>query len=78
MTTRDVVIPDLGEIVTTVRVVRWVRQVGEKVGEGDDLVEITTDKIDVILPSPAEGVLVVIESGPGERVPVGAVIGRIS
>ncbi len=77
MATIDVVIPDLGEIVVAVKVVRWLKQPGEAVGLDENLVEISTDKIDVMLPSPAAGVLVAIRAAAGERVTIGAVIGLI-
>jgi 2-oxoglutarate dehydrogenase E2 component (dihydrolipoamide succinyltransferase) len=72
-----VTIPDLGESIAAVRVLRWFKSVGDRVARDEDLLEITTDKIDAVLNSPAAGVLVDIAIPPGERVAVGGVVGTI-
>lgn len=58
-------------------VVRWLKQVGDAVTEGEPLVEIDAEKVTAEMESPASGVLVEIVVGPGETVPVRAVLGRI-
>ena len=58
-------------------VVRWLKEVGDTVAEGEPLVEIDTEKVIAEMESPASGVLVEIAVGPGETVPVRAVLGRI-
>ncbi len=58
-------------------VVRWLKQVGDTVAEGEPLVEIDAEKVTAEMESPASGVLVAIAVAPGETVPVRAVLGRI-
>jgi 2-oxoglutarate dehydrogenase E2 component (dihydrolipoamide succinyltransferase) len=77
MATTPVIIPDLGEIVQAVRIVRWLKQAGEPVELDEELVELTTDKIDVVLHSPATGRVVDVFVPEGARAPVGAVLATI-
>jgi pyruvate dehydrogenase E2 component (dihydrolipoamide acetyltransferase) len=71
------VIPDLGEIVEMVRIVRWLKQVGDTVAVDEEILEISTDKLDVVIQCPAAGVLAEIRSVPGDTVPVGAEVAVI-
>ncbi len=64
--------PQLGETVTEGTILRWAKQVGDSVSEDDVLVEISTDKVDTEVPSPASGVILEILVAEGETVPVGA------
>jgi 2-oxoglutarate dehydrogenase E2 component (dihydrolipoamide succinyltransferase) len=66
--------PQLGETVTEGTILRWVKQVGDSVAEDDVLVEISTDKVDTEVPSPAAGVILEILVAEGETVPVGAAL----
>ena len=52
----EVKIPQLGESVTEGTVIEWRKAVGDAVQEGETLLEVTTDKVDVEIPSPAAGV----------------------
>ena len=73
-----VLLPALGESVTEGTVTRWLKKVGDQVEADEPLVEISTDKVDTEIPSPASGVLVAIRVGEDETVAVGselAVIG---
>lgn len=72
-----ILIPDLGEIVEDVRVVRWLKGVGESVSRDAELVEITTDKMDVIVESPVSGILREVHASAGDRAKVGDAIGAI-
>jgi pyruvate dehydrogenase E2 component (dihydrolipoamide acetyltransferase) len=72
-----VVMPQMGESVTEGTVVRWIRQVGESVDRDEPLFEISTDKVDAEIPSPAAGVLLEIRVKEGETVPVDAVVALI-
>jgi pyruvate/2-oxoglutarate dehydrogenase complex dihydrolipoamide acyltransferase (E2) component len=72
-----VVVPDLGEIVETVTILHWLRAVGEPVAADEDLVELATDKMDVMIQSPAAGVVAEIRTPAGTKVRVGAEIGSI-
>ena len=74
-----VTMPQLGETVTEGTVLRWAKQVGDTVAEDEVLVEISTDKVDTEVPSPAAGVVLEILVPEGETVAVGsplAVIGQ--
>ena len=51
--------------------------VGDPVAEGDVLLDVTTDKVDVEIPAPAAGVLAEIAAGPGDAVEVGSLLGAI-
>lgn len=74
----DVVLPSLGESVTEGIVTRWFKSVGDRVERDEPLYEISTDKVDSEMPSPAAGVLTEILIEEGDTVAVGerlAVIG---
>ena len=77
----SVTMPALGESVTEGTVTRWLKQVGDTVAADEPLVEISTDKVDTEIPSPASGVLLAIRVGEDETIAVGAelaVIGEAS
>jgi 2-oxoisovalerate dehydrogenase E2 component (dihydrolipoyl transacylase) len=73
----SIVVPQLGESVAEGTVARWLKAVGDKVRKEEPLVEIQTDKINVEIPSPAEGVLAAIVVPEGTTVLVGTEIGSI-
>ncbi len=73
----DIVTPTGGESVTEGTVLEWAVKVGETVREGDTVVEISTDKVDMELPAPVTGTLVEALAGEGDTVTVGQVIGRM-
>ncbi|MEV8312879.1 2-oxoglutarate dehydrogenase, E2 component, dihydrolipoamide succinyltransferase [Streptomyces sp. NPDC059900] len=68
----DVTLPALGESVTEGTVTRWLKEVGEEVAEDEPLLEVSTDKVDTEIPSPAAGVLLEIVVGEDETAEVGA------
>jgi len=74
---QDVVMPQMGESIAEGTVSKWLKQVGDKVDRDEPLLEISTDKVDAEIPSPAAGVLVEILAKEGDTVPVNAVIARI-
>jgi 2-oxoglutarate dehydrogenase E1 component len=74
----DIVTPRAGESVTEGTVLEWTVAVGDAVKEGDVVVEISTDKVDVELPAPASGTIAELLAGEGDTVTVGQVIGRIA
>jgi 2-oxoglutarate decarboxylase len=76
-TTVQITMPAMGESVTEGIVLEWLKQVGDQVEADEPLVEISTDKVDAEVPSPAAGVLVSIAVQPDETVTVGAVLGEI-
>ncbi|MGI5214044.1 2-oxoglutarate dehydrogenase, E2 component, dihydrolipoamide succinyltransferase [Plantactinospora sp. CA-290183] len=64
--------PALGESVTEGTVTRWLKEIGEQVEADEPLVEVSTDKVDTEIPSPAAGTLLEILVGQDETAPVGA------
>src|SRR5690349_6059528 len=74
----SIVVPQLGESVAEGTVARWLKAVGDKVRKEEPLVEIQTDKINVEIPSPAEGTLTSILIAEGTTVLVGTEIGQLS
>jgi pyruvate dehydrogenase E2 component (dihydrolipoamide acetyltransferase) len=73
----SVTLPALGESVTEGTVSRWLKQVGDTVAEDEPLLEVSTDKVDTEIPSPAAGVLLEIKAAEDETVEVGAVLAVI-
>src|SRR6185312_11939150 len=77
----SVQMPALGESVTEGTVTRWLKQEGDTVEEDEPLLEVSTDKVDTEIPSPAAGVLKKIVAQEDDTVEVGgelAVIGDAS
>ncbi|HLI73559.1 MAG TPA: dihydrolipoamide acetyltransferase family protein [Acidimicrobiales bacterium] len=74
----DVVMPQLGETVTEGTVTKWLKAVGENVGRDEPLFEVSTDKVDSEVPSPAAGTLAEIRVQEGETVDVGTVLAVVS
>ena len=72
-----VALPEMGESVTEGSVVEWRKNVGDFVAEGDPLVEVTTDKVDVEVPATASGVVTQILAREGETVAVGSALAEI-
>ena len=68
----------MGESVTEGTISRWLKAVGDPVAEGESLVEVTTDKVDVEVPSPTAGTLESITAQEGETVSVGATLATIA
>ena len=73
----SVLMPELGESVTEGTVTRWLKKVGDSVAADEPLVEISTDKVDTEIPSPAAGTLLQITAEEDVTVPVGGELGRI-
>jgi 2-oxoglutarate dehydrogenase E2 component (dihydrolipoamide succinyltransferase) len=74
----NVVLPALGESVTEGTVTRWLKKVGESVQQDEALVEISTDKVDTEIPSPASGVIAKILVGEDAVAQVGATLAVIT
>src|ERR1700756_4291013 len=68
----SVVMPQLGESVTEGTVTRWLKKEGERVEADEPLLEVSTDKVDTEIPSPASGILRGITVAGDETVAVGA------
>src|SRR5918998_1157945 len=76
-TTVQITMPQMGESVTEGTILEWLKQVGDEVQRDEGLVEVSTDKVDTEVPSPATGTLSKIAVQPDETVPVGTVLGEI-
>ena len=74
----DIAMPQLGETVTEGTVTKWFKQVGDKVEEDEVLFEVSTDKVDSEVPSPAAGYLAEILVQEGETVDVGVKLAVIT
>jgi len=72
-----ITVPALGESVSEATVSKWLKSQGEKVSADEPLVELETDKVNVEVPSPINGVLGSIAVGEGETVNVGSLLGTV-
>src|SRR3954464_5404635 len=73
----NVVMPQMGESIAEGTIVRWIKKVGDTIDRDEPLFEISTDKVDAEIPSPASGVLTEIKVKEGETVPVNSVVATI-
>src|SRR6478672_7616096 len=73
----DVVMPQMGVSVSEGTITRWLKQEGEHVESDEPLLEISTDKVDTEVPSPASGTLTQILVQEGQTVDVGTKLGQI-
>src|SRR6478672_11052190 len=73
----DVLMPQMGESIAEGTVSRWIKKVGDKVERDEPLLEISTDKVDAEIPSPASGTLTEVLVKEGETVAVNSVVARI-
>ena len=76
-TATDVVMPQMGVSVSEGTITKWLKQEGETVEADEPLLEISTDKIDTEVPSPASGVVTRILVQEGETVDVGTMLAQI-
>src|SRR5262244_769127 len=73
----EVVMPQMGESIAEGTITRWLKKVGERVERDEPLFEISTDKVDAEIPSPAAGVLTEIRHQEGETVEVNSVVAML-
>jgi 2-oxoglutarate dehydrogenase E2 component (dihydrolipoamide succinyltransferase) len=73
----EVVMPQMGESIAEGTITRWLKKVGERIERDENLFEISTDKVDAEIPSPAAGVLIEIRAQEGETVEVGKVVALV-
>ncbi len=74
----DVVMPKMGESVSEGTIIKWHKKKGDSVKRDEIIFEISTDKVDTEIPSPADGVLSEIMAEEGDTVDVGTVVAKIS
>src|SRR5262245_38416099 len=73
----DVMMPQMGESIAEGTIVRWIKKVGDAVERDEPLFEISTDKVDAEIPSPAAGVITEIRASEGQTVEVNTVVAII-
>ena len=72
-----ILVPTLGESITEATVAKWLKTKGDKVSSDEPIVELETDKVNVEVPSPSNGVLESIAAKEGQTVNVGALLGVV-
>jgi len=72
-----IVVPSLGESVTEATVSKWLKNPGDNVLSDEPIVELETDKVNVEVPSPSDGILKAISVQEGQTVNVGALLGTV-
>ena len=73
-----ILVPVLGESITEATVAKWLKKEGDAVAADEAIVELETDKVNLEVPSPIDGVLSEINSKDGETVEVGAPTSTVS
>ncbi len=74
----EILVPVLGESITEATVSKWLKQSGQNVKADEPIVELETDKVNLEVPSPVNGVLSSIKTKEGETVKVGALLGLVT
>jgi pyruvate dehydrogenase E2 component (dihydrolipoamide acetyltransferase) len=74
----DIIMPQMGESIVEGTITKWLKKPGDKVQRDEPLFEISTDKVDAEIPSPAAGILQEIKIAEGTTVGVNTVVGTIS
>lgn len=74
----EVVMPQMGESIVEGTLTRWLKKPGDKVERDEPLFEISTDKVDTEIPSPASGVLAEVLVPEGQTVAIKTIVARIS
>src|SRR6185295_16767949 len=73
----DVIMPQMGESIAEGTIVRWLKNVGDAIERDEPLFEISTDKVDAEIPSPASGKISKIVVEAGATVPINTVVAVI-
>jgi|TARA_B100000900_G_C20401815_1_gene643055 pyruvate/2-oxoglutarate dehydrogenase complex dihydrolipoamide acyltransferase (E2) component len=73
----EIIMPSLGETVDEGKVIKWHKNVGDQIKEGDILCEVETDKTAAEIPSTINGILIEITAPEGETIPVGGKIATV-
>ena len=74
----DVIMPKLGESITEATILEWKKKIGDSIDKDETLLEISTDKVDSEVPSPAAGVISEILFNKNDTVAVGEIIAKVS
>ena len=70
----EVIMPQMGESIAEGTVTKWLKQVGDRIERDEPLLEISTDKVDTVIPSPSAGTITELKAQEGETVPINTVI----
>ena len=70
----EVVMPQMGESIAEGTITKWLKQVGDRVERDEPLFEISTDKVDAEIPSPAAGTLTEIRFQEGDTVEINTIV----
>jgi pyruvate dehydrogenase E2 component (dihydrolipoamide acetyltransferase) len=73
----DIVMPRLSDSMEEGTILKWMKAVGDEVALGDELVEIETDKANMVFEADAAGTLIEIKAQEGDTLPIGKVIARV-
>ncbi len=73
----DIVMPRLSDSMEEGTILRWIKSQGDEVAVGDELVEIETDKANMVYEADAAGTLIEILAGEGDTLPIGETIARV-
>jgi len=73
----DVIMPQMGESIFEGTITKWLKKPGDKIERDEPLFEISTDKVDAEIPSPAAGVLKEIKVSEGQTVPIQTIVALI-
>ena len=76
--TEKILVPVLGESITEATISKWLKNKGDNINADEAIVELETDKVNLEVPSPVDGILTTINFKEGDTVEVGAVLGEIS
>ena len=74
----DVIMPQMGESIFEGTITKWLKKLGDTVQRDEPLFEISTDKVDAEIPSPASGVLSEVKIAEGNTVQINTVVGVIA
>ena len=77
MAIAELVMPKLGESIMEATILKWHKQVGDRVQLDETVLEIATDKVDSEVPSTVEGIITELLFQVNEVVPIGTVIAKI-
>ena len=73
-----ILVPVLGESITEATVAKWLKNKGDSIETDEPLVELETDKVNLEVPSPVDGILSEINANNGQVVAVGAILGSVT
>ncbi|MHB8854106.1 MAG: biotin/lipoyl-containing protein, partial [Ignavibacteriaceae bacterium] len=74
----DIIMPKMGESVMEGTIIKWHKKVGDKIKKDETIFEISTDKVDTEVPSPADGILAEVLIAEQETVDVGTIVAKLS